>query len=177
MAETIALGERQGIPVVAQPYAYLTHQLGELFATIAADAAGSEVTAEGLLEALGRGAWEALCVLIPSLPEHMPEHEFRGYSSREAMDLGEFDADAARKTPTVPQLHHALETGMRVNGLGALSRLPGMLREYLSPNLLRAILDQRIAEMLSPSSPSTNGALVSTSASASSPTEPGLSED
>lgn len=158
----VTLGEHT-VPVYAQRHAYLSNRLGR-FVDGMLERVG-DLDASELLEAVTQSSYELLCVLIPSLEKRMPEYEFRGYGSREAMDEGIYEEEADR-SPTVPEIRTALEVAARVNSFDVLKHVWGVL----DPSLLRGLVNAQVAEALtaqtsptSRTSPSGNGASASMS--------------
>ena len=149
--EKVRLGDHE-LDVYAQRHAYLAKKLGKLFATFAQS--GEELSADML--SYGQGAvYELLSIFIPQLPKRMPEYEFRGYASKEALDADEYDPEQD-KSPTVPEVTSALEAVTRVNRFDLLKHLG----RWVDSDLLRARLNQELAMqalMTSPNLPSTNG--------------------
>ncbi len=158
-ADQITLGAHE-YTVVAQPLGYLEVELGDVFGGLgrvsgAKDLAdvviergedGTTTTTSaparsGFGEIAGPG-YDILRVFIPDL---MPEHEFRGFASEEAMAAGVRDRGAARLTPTVPQIAGAFETIVRVNRLDVVKHLG----KIISPTLLQTFLKQAVGEQVS----------------------------
>ena len=161
----VTLGEHT-IPVYAQRHAYLINRFGRFIRELQ-DSAGDIDGDELLAYAQGR-SYELLCALMPNLEKRLPEYEFRGYASREAMDAGEYDEQADR-SPTLPEIRHALTQASTVNGFDVFVHL----RSLIDPKLVRGWLSAQVAEAIlqtSPSSPSANGASGSTSSGTTAPT-------
>lgn len=161
----ITLGEHT-IPVYAQRHAYLINRLGRVLADLQ-ETAGNIETAD-VLAYVQAHAYELLCALMPNLDKRLPEYEFRGYGSREAMDAGEYDEQADR-SPTLPEIREALTRASEVNGFDVFVHLKGLV----DPKLLRGWVSAQLAEAISPtlpSSPSANGESASTSSMTPAPT-------
>lgn len=120
--ETITLGRRTDIPVVAQKHAKLRNRL-------------SRKDFEGLMSGdYGTESYRLLCVLIPyidpqskqnkALPEGggIPLWEWEGYASQEAMEAGEYDEELDN-SPDTAQIVHAFETALMVAGAGRLGKI------------------------------------------------------
>lgn len=162
-ASEITLGEHT-VPVYAQRHAYLQNRLGRFIDRLLEQG----VDGGSVLDVAQHSAYELLCVLIPNLDKRLPEWEFKGYGSREAMDAGEYD-DKADRSPTVPEIREAFVVAARVNAFDALK----VLGTILDPQLLRGVVTAQVAQAISPTSPtslSANGASASTSSMTTGPT-------
>jgi hypothetical protein len=162
----VTLGEHT-VPVYAQRHAYLANRLGKFVDSLSerTDRFGD---ADNFFVVLQDFSYELLCMVIPTLAKRMPEYEFRGFSSREAMEAGDYD-EQADKSPTVPEIKQAFAVAARVNGFDAL----GQLRGLVDPKLARAWVTAQLADLASQTSqtsPSANGASVSTSSGTTPPT-------
>lgn len=151
MKNTITLGAHS-YNVVAQPLAYLEMALGDVFGTLSAvtgadDLADVTVAADkpparqGFGEIAGPG-YDILKVFIPDL---MPEHEFRGYTSEEAFAGNVRDLETARLAPTVPQIVDAFETVFTVNRLDVVKHLG----KVIDPKLIQAFMKTSIGDSVS----------------------------
>jgi hypothetical protein len=159
----VTLGEHT-LPVYAQRHAYLTNRLARFLGDLQASA---ETETDDVLGLVQERSYELLCVVIPALEKRIPEYEYRGYGSREAMDQGDYD-EQADKSPTVPEIRNAFEVAIKVNGFDVFVHLKGLI----DPKLVRAWLTSKLAEALSetsPSLPSANGASGSTSSGTTPP--------
>jgi hypothetical protein len=160
----VTLGEHT-LPVYAQRHAYLLNRVGRFMRDLqetAGDLEGDDVA--GYVQ---RHAYDLLCALMPGFEKRMPEYEFRGYRSREAMDAGDYDEEADR-SPTLPEIRTALTRASEVNGFDVLIHL----KSLIDPKLVRGWLSAQLAEQIlqnSPSSPSANGTLDSTSSGTNPP--------
>lgn len=107
--ELITLGDKK-IPVVAQRHARLRHYL-------------SNTDFSELMTAnYGPESYKLLSVLVPALPEAMPEWEWNGYGSSDAEEAGEY-VEALDRSPTTEEIVVAFETVMKVNGAGRLGKI------------------------------------------------------
>jgi hypothetical protein len=161
----VTLGEHT-IPVYAQRHAYLSNRLGR-FLDGFLERVG-DLEPRDLVAALQSNSYELLSVLLPNLEKRVPEYEFRGYGSREAMDADDYDENLD-KSPTVPEIRAAFEVASRVNGFDVLSHL----WKVIDPSLLRGVINAQIAEAVSqtsPTSPSENGTSDLTSSGMTPPT-------
>ena len=86
-------------------------------------------------------SYELLCALIPVLEKRVPEYEFRGYGSREAMDTGDYDPEQDR-SPTMPEIRGALTEASRVNGFDVFVHLKALV----DPKLARRWVTAQLAE-------------------------------
>jgi hypothetical protein len=161
----VTLGEHT-VPVYAQRHAYLINRLTRFMTDLQTSA--GDLEADRLATYVQERSYELLCALMPGLEKRVPEYEYRGYGSREAMDTGDYDPEADR-SPTVPEIRTALTEASRINGFDVLLHLKALV----DPQLVRAWVSAQIAEQISPSSPSSpsaNGGSGSTSSTTSAPT-------
>jgi hypothetical protein len=107
--ETVKIGEHV-LPVVPQRHARLRHRLS-------ADDFQAILTKD-----YGRETYRVLGILIPALPERIPEWEWEGYASEEAMVNDEYVEDLD-KGPTTADIVNAFETALRVSGAGRLGKI------------------------------------------------------
>lgn len=159
----VTLGEHT-LPVYAQRHAYLQNRLGRFIDRLVDEG----VEAGNVLDIVQSSAYELLVVLIPNLDKRVPEWEFKGYGSREAMDAGEYDEQTDR-SPTVPEIRTAFEVAAKVNSFDVLKAV----WKVVDPQLLRGLVTEQIAEAISPTSPtlpSENGASTSTPSTTTGPT-------
>lgn len=159
---TVRLGDSDYI-VVAQRHAYLRRRLGAVIDSLT----GAEVEGSGgLMELVGSRMYEVLAAFIPSL---MPRWKYEGFAGPEAYEADEYD-ESKDTSPTFEEQFHAISVAMEVNGLNRLKALGNVV----SPELIRALIAEQIANMAatrsSSSSPSANGAPPLTTSSPSSPT-------
>jgi len=162
---TLGLGDGEVVvPVREQSAAYLAFQVQRLGLTLSGDLDAENVV--GVM--FGRG-YQALIVLVPELEARMPEWQFAGCSSREALEAGDHDIEALKRAPSAPQIREAFRVGLEVNGLEQMLQEVG---KWVDPSLLRAAGNARLAEWLSkasPSSPPTSGASTSNDSGTSAP--------
>ena len=161
----VTLGEHT-VPVYAQRHAYLANRLGG-FVDNVLERVG-DLDASGLIEAVQQSSYELLCVLIPNLSKRIPEYEFRGFGSADAMVADDYDEEVD-KSPTVPEIRTAFEVASRVNSFDVLRHLWAVV----DPQLLRGMVNAQVATAISqtsPSSPYANGGSGSTSSGTTSPT-------
>ena len=162
----VTLGDHT-LPVYAQRHAYLANRLGRFIDSLLEGM--QEIDAAGLLNTLQEQSYELLCVLIPNLEKRCPEYEFRGFSSREALEAGDYD-EHADKSPTLPEIREAFTVAARVNAFDVLAHLKGII----DPSLLRGVVNAQLAEAISGSpslqnSRSANGTSDSTSSGTTPP--------
>jgi len=118
---------------------------------VAADANGGTAVAgkpvakrQGFGEVAGPG-YDILRVFIPDL---MPEHEFRGYTSEEAFVAGVRDREAARLSPTVPQIVTAFEAVFAVNRLDVVKHLGKVVPPALVQSFIKTAIGDSVSELL-----------------------------
>lgn len=149
----VLLGQAE-FEVIDQPHAYLLHELSEVLGRVLE--AGGSLDGDDLIRSLGDGVYDVLAVFLPDLSKRIPKHEFAGYASVSAQEAGEYDAEFARRTPTIPQIAGALDAAVEVNGREYFAKLFG----FVDPKLVRAVVTERMAgslSMRSASSPRTSG--------------------
>lgn len=169
-SERITLGDHTDIPVVAQRHARIAHGF-KAFAGNLQQLAGQEFDGDMAVELFGDKAYEVLCLLIPELDRRIPEHEFRGYPNRAAMETGAYDPDRDR-SPTTAEIADAFETAFRVSRFD-------MVEKLLGPTMLRTVIGtalMAILSTLSESSPPQSGESDPTSSGLTNPTST-VSED
>ena len=127
------------LPVPAQPWPIVCDVLGvadptEMFSR------GEEIMATLRARFTDRPFMELHALLsefIPTLPERLPLHEWGGYASPEAMQVGDRDRETAKKAPDLDQIAAAVETVILVNGgerLGKLLALGQQIQATLPQN-------------------------------------------
>ena len=133
------------LPCYPQRHAYIENRIGKRFGDLLAGAAELDGgDAETVVRSIGTQAYELLCALIPNLAKRVPEHEFRGYGSRDAYEAGEYD-ERDDRSPTFPQIVAAFETAIKVNRFDLFAAL----KQFVDPKLLRAELSLWLTERLS----------------------------
>ena len=153
MPATTKLGDHI-VPVPAQKHAYLRRKLGK-------DGIGKLLSGNLSLESYGHDAYQLLAILIPAYTKAVPEYEFEGYASREAMEADEYDEEQD-KSPTFDEILGALEVAIKANGGERLGKLLA---------LVESVQDlSRTAPRPSSSSPSASGGSDSMSSSTRPPT-------
>ncbi len=157
---TVKLGARD-YTIVAQPIGRIRRKLGKLIAL------GTEGGLEGEVDG---ELYSALKTFIPDLA---PMYELLGYESEEAFKSGaepSEDAEAADRSPTLPQIIEAIDTVYRVNGADRLVRLG---KSLVKEDVLKAIISKELigwSSARSSSLPSPNGESTSTSSTPTPPT-------
>lgn len=151
--DTVQLG-RYVLPVVPQKHARLRHRLSaEDFQKVFSGEYSHE-------------SYRVLGVLIPALPEPMPEWEWDGYTSEEAQKNDDYNEDLD-PSPTTAQIVEAFEKALTVSGAGRL----GKLLELISSS--QKMMERAQSETPttdSPGSPGGNGESASQSTGTSPPT-------
>lgn len=138
----VVLGEHT-YEVFPQRHAYLNHRLGQWFDSLQNVSAGaSDVsTLHDFLGLIGDRAYDLLKVMIPDL---MPEYEFSGFATQEALDAGDYKEQYDR-SPTYDELFGAFQVCLKVNRLDALKNLG----KAVDPRIIRAYLTQAVGTFLS----------------------------
>ncbi len=147
-AVTVRLGDHEYV-VVPQRIGRLQHELGETFATLGQDAETPEGSGRNDLTG---SAWRLLRVFVPGL---MPEHEFVGFASQNALDSGEYDASADR-SPNPEEIETAVRAVLTVNRIDLVKHLGKVIPPQVITGLVREQLGAGISTLLS-SSPSVSG--------------------
>ncbi len=109
MTEMVTIGKHT-VPVVPQKHAKLRHQLS------------ADDFSNLLSKDYARHAYRLLGILVPALPEVMPEWEFEGYASEEAWKNEEYVMDAD-EGPTTAQVIDAFEKALMVSGADRVGKL------------------------------------------------------
>lgn len=102
------------IPVVPQRHARLRHLLkpGDLQKVMSKD--------------YSQESYRVLGILIPALPEMIPEYQWEGYASQEAMDKGEY-VEELDLSPTTMEIVTAFEKAFQVAGGGRLGKIMSLV--------------------------------------------------
>lgn len=162
--QQVKLGDHTYL-VVPQRHAYLKRRLGGVIDSLQ----GAEVTdGGGVMELVGSRIYEVLRAFIP---DFMPRYEFEGFASEQAFVAEDYQ-EAADRSPSYAEQFDAIAVALEVNGLNRLKALGNVV----SPELLRALIAEQVANMAtqrSASSPSPNGASDSPNGSPTSPTSNG----
>lgn len=145
---TVRLGDHS-YAVVAQRLGRLQHELGQAFTTLGQD---TDVAAASARNDLTGSAWRLLRVFIPGL---MPEHEFVGYASDDALEAGVYDPSADR-SPTAAEIEGAFRAALSVNRIDLVKHLGKVIPPQVITGLVREQLGAGISTLLS-SSPSVSG--------------------
>lgn len=154
---TVQLGAHRYV-VVPQRQARLKRQVPAIFAGLGTG------DARDVLSVLSDRAYDLLRVFIPDV---MPKWEYDGYRSESAADSDTYDEDADQ-SPTHKQVQDALGVCLEVNGIDKFR----LLGNVISPDLIRALMTQRVADLAignSPSLPAPNGEPPSMTSSATTP--------
>lgn len=138
----VTLGKGDGAEdfrVIDQPHAYLLPRIDGVLRAMFGDE--SNLTAERIALSLGDGVYDALTGFLPDLPKRIKRWHFLGYATREDMESGaELDPDTVMRTPSLPQIANAIDTGIEVNGKEVLEKIflvvdPLVLREIVGDRL------------------------------------------
>lgn len=131
------LGEHT-YPVYAQRHAYLMNKLGKQAAALASLGEGDSLSSvDNAVSMLGERVYGILKVLIPQL---MPEYEFRGYATVEAMEKDEYQEEYD-KSPSVPEVIDAVQLCLKVNRLD----LAAHLGKIVDLDMVRAFVNSQLA--------------------------------
>ncbi len=164
---TVKLGARD-YTIVAQPIGRIRRKLGKLIALN-----------EGAAALDGELDGEVYSALKTFIPDLAPVWELLGYETEDAYKGGaepSDDAEAADRSPTLPQIIEAIEIVYRVNGADRLVRLG---KSLVKEDVLKAIISKELigwSSARSSSLPSPSGELDSMSSTPTPPTS-GESED
>lgn len=160
-AAEVVLGD-ETYTVVPQRIGYLRSKLGVVLSGIL----DAELRGDNVVDVLGDKLYGVLQVFIPDL---MPEWEFHGFPTREAMDADEYNEEYD-SSPSATQIKRAMQAVADVNEIDLLRHLgkligPDLIRGYLA----RAVADSMEANL--PRSQPTNGESPGTPSLTSAPTE------
>ena len=133
----VRLGDAE-YTVFPQRFGRIKKQLGSEFGDL------SDLAFESLADFIGQGLDRAHRVLRVFIPDLMPVREFCGYATEEAYNDPEAD-EADDVGPTFPEVVDAFDTVMKVNRFDLFKQLGNVV----SPELIRAYLNQMVAENLS----------------------------
>ena len=136
--QSIKVGTRtvKTVPISPQSHARLRIKLPQVLSadelttvrdTFAADEVKVDDLAAFLLRFTGK-AYAVLLVLAPALEAAMPEHEWQGFGSPEAMAAGEY-VDEDDNAPSYDQMLGAFDTALQVNGMKRLGALVSTARD------------------------------------------------
>lgn len=149
--ELIKLGNHS-LPVVAQRHARLRHYLTNTdFTSLLGGNYGHE-------------SYRLLGVLVPVLPDAMPEWEWEGYGSEEAWQNSDYVEDMDR-SPTTEEIVVAFETVLKVNGAGRLGKIMDMVKLGMQASAAQVQTTPSLQDSLGG-----NGASTSSSTGPSNPT-------
>lgn len=159
--ETIRLGSYE-YTVVPQRIGRLRRHLGRAMSDL------ESLGGDSLAEFVGASLERAHGLLKVFIPDLMPIYEFSGYRSEAAMEADE--DDDGDWGPTFPDIVNAFEVVMRVNRLDLL----GHLRSVISPELIRAYISSRMADVIRDSQTSSSASSASTPGPPSQSTDSGM---
>jgi hypothetical protein len=133
----VTLGEHT-YHVYPQRHAYLANKLGKHAGGLL-QLTDDMSSVDDFVAAVGDRAWQLLKVFIPQL---MPEYEFRGYATAEAMEAREYNEEYDR-SPSVPEIETAFTTVIQANRLDLAKHLGkvvdlGMIRSYVNAQMATA---------------------------------------
>lgn len=130
MTRTIEIGTHR-VPITAQAWPRLKHLIPKELSAAELEqlSADGDENAEGpsdlatQLAMIGGKAYRLLVILAPAVGDAMPEHEWHGYASEEAMARDEYDDEAAAKGPSLAQIVDAFDVALEINGMKKLGQL------------------------------------------------------
>src|SRR5262245_6148845 len=140
-------------PIVPQRIGYLRSKLGVALGNL--DQLGLE--GENIVDVLGDRAYGVLKVFVPGL---MPEWEFMGFATQEAMDGNDYD-EQYDKSPSLKEIKTAFLAAAEVNEIDLLKHLgkligPEVIRGYVAGVLVDNLESRRqTSDSPSSSAPST----------------------
>lgn len=138
--ETVKIGDHV-LPVVPQRHARLRHLLSpEDFQAI-------------LTKDYARETYRVLGILIPALPERIPQWEWEGYASEEAMANDEYVEDLD-KGPTTADIVNAFETALKVSGAGRLGKIIELVQMGQKLGDQAAVARAQTTQTVTPTPPS-----------------------
>ena len=142
-------------PIVPQRIGYLRSKLGVALGNL--DQLGLE--GENIVDVLGDRAYGVLKVFVPGL---MPEWEFMGFATQEAMDGNDYD-EQYDKSPSLKEIKTAFLAAAEVNEIDLLKHLG----KLIGPEVIRGYIAGVLVDNLD-----TRRKTTSDSASSSAPTTP-----
>ena len=160
-AADVILGSRE-YTVVPQRIGYLRSKLGVVLAGVL----DQDLTGNNIMDFLGDKLYGTLKVFIPDL---MPEWEFHGYATMEAMAEDVYD-EQYDDSPSPTQIKRAFQAVSEVNEIDLLRHLG----KLIGPDLIRSWVAGAVADSMQaslPRSPRTSGESPGTSSPMSAPTE------
>jgi hypothetical protein len=159
---SVFLGDKE-YRCVPQRKAYLQKKLSKVFSMEGLNL-DEDASFESFMKLVDEHAYKVLRVFIPDL---MPEYEFAGYASAQAMEQDDYDEDRD-KSPTVPQVRNAVGVLVELNGLD----LAKYLKNFVSPDFLRAFMTSQIANLMTGDSATSSAPSTDTPSTKTGTTEP-----
>jgi hypothetical protein len=155
----VKLGDHEYI-VVPQRIGYLRSKLGAVLAGVVdADLATSNV-----IQFLGDKVYSVLAVFIPDI---MPEYEFHGYATREAMEQDKYDEEYDH-SPSPTQVKQAISVCTRVNEIDLLGHLGKLIGPDVIQGWFQTVMVSSMQESLQ-NSLEASGAIPGTTSSTTGP--------
>lgn len=158
----VPLGDKT-YTVVPQRKAYLRKKLPKAL-SISTEELDNEAGWSGFLDLVDQNAYSLIRLFIPDV---MPEYEFNGFASEAAWKADDYDEDADH-SPSVPQVKSAVMACAEVNGLDLVKHL----KNFISPDFLRAFTTSQVADFLTTTSPNSSATSTPDTASTISGTSP-----
>lgn len=132
---TVKLGDHT-LPVVPQKHARLRHK----------------ISADDFRQIMSRDysthAYRVLGILIPELPNQMPEWEWDGYSSEEAWKNGDYQ-ELEDKSPLTSEIVDAFEKALMVSGADRLGKIVSLIQTSVQVTEQQGNLSQTPASPVS----------------------------
>jgi hypothetical protein len=147
------LGEHS-YAIYAQKVGYLENRLKRWTGKLA-DAASQTQETSSIVALLGDHAYDVLSIFIPRI---MPEHEFRGFASADAMQAYSDGDDSAYEpdkdgSPSVPEIVEAFKLVMQVNRFDLFGHLGKLVGDEMRQALVALILTKMTEGSTGTSSP------------------------
>jgi hypothetical protein len=139
----VVLGGRE-YTITPQRIGWIKHHLGEAFKRLA----DMELSSENFVNTLGDRAHAVLKVFIPDL---MPEWEFLGYPTKEALEAGDYNPEYD-KSPSPREVRRAFQVAAQINEFDLLKHLG----KLIGPDTIRAYLAERMADSMTSASASSS---------------------
>lgn len=134
------------VPLGGSVYDVVPQKLGRIRSRLGVELQGLESIGDvegGLQGFVGESLERAHRLLSVFVPDLMPVWTFCGFGDEASWAADDYD-EARDAGPTLPQIVYAFETVLEVNRLDLL----GHLKNVLSPELIRALIQERALDLV-----------------------------
>jgi hypothetical protein len=132
--------------VIPQRIGYLRSKLGVVMGNIV----DADIATTNVVQFLGDKVYAVLEIFIPDL---MPEYEFHGYATKDALAADEYDEEYDR-SPSPTQVKQALMVCTHVNEIDLLSHLGKLIGPEVIQGWIQTVMVSSMQESLQNSLPS-----------------------